>query len=301
MTIARPAPASGLGASAVAAIAGQSPYATPTDVWLEKVGLGRARDETPAMAAGTALERPILRLASDRLGIAFRHNRTAVRHPRWPDVPLWATPDGYAAGRTLLAEVKLVGHRWSDWSDGAPDYVVTQARAQLACLPRADACYVIALLGSELKTVRVERDPLVEARLVELVAGWWQRHVVDELAPDPDGPEDAWNVLRATTSVEARAERLATTDELALGAELLAVAKRIAELERHADDVRRRLAETADQSDLLGLGWTARWTSRASTSWKAVALDAGATAALVDAHTTRTPTFAFRSQQVPTS
>ena len=291
-------PTAGLGASEVPAIAGLSPFATATDVWLEKVGLAPARAETPAMAAGKALERPILRLAGDRLGVTLRHNAGAVFHPSYPDVPLWATPDGYGVHRTLLAEVKLVGHRWSDWSDGPPDYVVAQARAQMACHPRAVAVVVIALLGSELRTMTVERDPAIERELVELATGWWRRHVVGELAPDPDGPSDAWAILRATAAVDARSERLALPDELATGRALIETNRQIAALEERADELRRELAVAAGEADLLGIGWTARWSDRASTSWKSVAMAAGATPEDIADYTTRTPSFGFRTHEV---
>lgn len=288
--------AGGLGASEVPAIFGESPYSTASDVWLDRMGLAHERS-TPAMSAGNALEVPILRLAGQRLDTRFHHNGQTFHHPD-PAVPLFATPDGFGPGRTQLAEVKLVGYRFADWREGPAPYAVRQVQAQLACLPRAEAGILIALLGSDLRTYRIARDPDIERAIVERVRAWWQDHIVGERSPDPVDAVDEWNVLKATTSTTGRAERLATPDEQKAGAELLVLAKQAAALEARTDELKRLLARDADESDVLGVGWQARWTSRASVSWKDVALAAGASDDLVAAHSRQSTSFAFRPVKV---
>jgi predicted phage-related endonuclease len=290
--------ANGLGASEVAAIFGEpSPWMTASDVWLDRMGMAPAKIETAPMVTGRALETSILRLAADELGMPFRHNAAPIRHPDWPDVPLFATPDGYGPKRHVLAEVKLVGRRFADWQDGAPGYVRAQVAAQLACVRPSREAVVIALVGAELRTFRVERDRAIEDALVERVASWWRTYIDGQLAPDPDTPDAAWRLFGATadTSAARLAERIATPDEQVTGQELLRVGAAIGELERRQDELRRSLAERATDSDVLGLGWRASWRQRADVSWKGVSVDAGATPELIEAHTRRSSSFVFRA------
>lgn len=284
-----------LGASEVPAIMGLSPYATGSDVWLDRMGLAGPKDDTPAMAAGRALERPLLRMANDRDGLGFRHNRMTLAHPDYPTVPMFATPDGFGPGRQSTAEVKLVGRRFSDWSPTEPpDYVTAQARAAMACVPQARYAVVIAFVGSDLRTYRIERDLDIEERLVEFVARWWHDHIVGEVAPEPDTPAAAWRLYRARAVLDAREERLAGPDEQAVGSELRVIAETVKSLDARADELRRALALTSAEADVLGVGWRAGWRARADTAWKAVAMAAGATPDAIEANTRRSSSFVFR-------
>lgn len=285
----------GLGASEGAAIMGLSPYQTASDVWLEKVGLGETRRDSSAMRAGRELERPILKLAGDTVGIAFAHNRQTFAHPRWADVPLFATPDGFGPRRHTLAEVKLVGHRYADWSDGPPDYVAVQAHLQLACIPKASRVIVAALLGSDLRTYTVERDVPLEDRMVADLVDWWYRYVIPEVAPPADTPASAWRLMKATAATDGRQTRLATPDEQRLGSELLAITRDVDALETRGDAIRRELAELAADSDIGGVGWAASWRERADVSWKSVAVEAGASPDVVERYTRRSASFTFRT------
>jgi predicted phage-related endonuclease len=285
----------GLGASEAGGVLGVSPYMTASDVWLDKVGLGVGRADSPAMTAGRQLERPILRMAGVAATIPFHHNGQTFAHPRWPEVPLFATPDGFGPRRRVLAEVKLVGHRYADWSDGPPEYVRAQVAVQLACIPGASRAVVAALIGSDLRTYTVERDPAAEDKLVNDLVDWWYRYVVPEVAPPAETPASAWRLMKATAAVEGRQTRIAAPDEQRLGAELLANIRATAELEARADVIRRQLAEFAADSDISGVGWTAAWKQRADVSWKSVAVEAGAPPELVERFTRRSASFSFRS------
>ena len=281
------------GASELPAIIGVSPYRSPSDVWLDKVGLGASRSDSAAMRAGRELERPILKMASSEVGIAFSHNRQTFAHPRYPEVPLFATPDGFGPRRHTLAEVKLVGHRFDDWKDGVPDYVRVQCAGQLACIPKASRVVVAALLGSDLRTYVVERDLELEDKLLADLVDWWYRYVVPEVAPDADTPASAWRLLKATADLDGRQKRIATPDEQVLGAELLELARQSATIDERSDAIRRQLAELSSDSDIGGVGWAASWRERADVSWKSVAVDLGATEEQIAAHTRRSSSFVF--------
>jgi hypothetical protein len=268
-------------------------------VWLEKVGLTDGQASTGPMRMGQALERALLRALGDELDTRLVHNQVTFRHPDWPTVPLYATPDGFGPHRYALAEIKVVGHRFDDWRGGPPEYVQLQAQAQMACYPKAQRVHLGALMGSDLRTYRIDRDPAVIHLLEEEVAAWWARYVVPEVSPDPEGPQDTWALLRAQVSPDARQERVAADQEAVLGAQLLTLLEHQDHLAQEVEERRRALAVAAQDQDLVGPGWRATWSARKATDWRAVVEAARVPPARVAQHQKAAPTFTFRRTPRP--
>src|SRR5262245_47979757 len=167
---------SGIGASEVPAILGQSPWTSEVSVWLDKVGMGPGRRETPAMRTGVALEGAVLGIAADATDRRMTRNRVTFLHPDWPRVPIFGTPEGFTRRRWGVCEVKVVGHHWSEWTDGPPIYVRTQVQTQMAVIPKATHGVVIALLGTDVRTFDVDRDPEMIEAIEADMAAWWQTY-----------------------------------------------------------------------------------------------------------------------------
>jgi predicted phage-related endonuclease len=256
----------GIGASEVPAIAGASPYSSPVDLWLRKTG-GPETPDNGAMGIGRLLEGPLLKEGGRRQGVALRRNTTRIPHPRYPEVPLYATPDGFAPARSAIAEVKVVGMNMAiDWAGGPPDYVLLQVHAQLACVPKAERAYVLGLVGgTDLRVTVVERDPHVAEAIEGLVADWWRDHVVTGVPPSPSSEADRWALLRASVLIPGRQERMSVPEENVWAATWADLKARIDLLQSDADVIRRQLAEAAETSDLRGPSWTGRWSERAGT------------------------------------
>jgi predicted phage-related endonuclease len=256
----------GIGASEVPVIAGISPYASPVDLWLRKTGGPETPDSGP-MAIGRALEAPLLREIARREDLVMRRNAQRRAHPRFPIVPMYATPDAIGAGGTFLAEVKVVGS-WNaiDWAAGVPNYVRLQALAQLACFPSAEFVVVGALVnGTDLRVERVERDAAAITELETGVVRWWLDYIVTGNPPPPASEEDRWALLRRMVTVVGRPTRLAFAEENAT-AMAYADADRHAKQHRgNADVLRRLLAEAAKEADIAGAGWSGKWHDRQGT------------------------------------
>lgn len=250
----------GIGASELPVIAGISPYSTPVELWLRKTGDEEQADNV-AMAIGRQLEVPILRLVARQEGIAFRHNRATWTHPRWPEVPLYATPDAIGPGAGCLGEIKVVGD-WmaNDWSGGVPDYIRLQAHGQLAVHPKATFVLVAGLLGgTRLHVERIERDEAIVAELEVQATAWWQEYIVGGTPPPPVSEEDRWALLRRMVAVDRRQERPATPEEVALVEAYAALDKSAKAISGEAAVQRRKLGEAALETDIRGPRWTARW------------------------------------------
>lgn len=190
--------AHGCGASDVAALLGLTHWATPLEMWLEKTR--RARPDTrvlsptqlAAVDLGNRLEGWLLDQTGDLLGVAA--GRTSARTYAHLGEP-WrmASPDGELNDDSgALVEAKTAGLA-SGWgiADGWEDNQVPlayelQARWQMHVLDRP-VVHVVALVAHLGLIHRiVQRDPDLEADLVDQVSTWWDNHVVNDLSRRPD-------------------------------------------------------------------------------------------------------------------
>ena len=231
---------SGIGASEIAAVAEIDPYKGAIDVWLSKRGLVEADGrENEAMSVGRALEAGLRVLYTERTGLAVVEGST-LRHPAFPWV--LATPDALALGADRGLEIKVVGarmaHHWQE--DSVPDYVVMQAAQNMAVTGRG-AWDVLALIGgTELRLATIERDPEVEASLLEIARVFWHEHVLADVAPEILEPEARRRYLRVrypgsdrTGCASAPSEAQALVEELACTrAHLASIMAREEELEQ---------------------------------------------------------------------
>src|SRR3990167_7930563 len=193
-----------LGASDIGAVAGMNPYRHPIDVWGDKVGLGE-HVECEAMAIGSALERPVLRLWAEREGMRLRFPGTlSPSGYRFRDAP-WssATPDAIVIkGRTRrVAEVKCVGYRaaqrWGEetmGAEGIPPEVFCQVQWQLMVTNLANAI-VLALLGTELRVYPITRDEGAIIDLLKIGKDFWERFVIPKVMPPPGGSDNARAII----------------------------------------------------------------------------------------------------------
>jgi predicted phage-related endonuclease len=264
----------GIGASELGAIYGCDPYRTDRDVWLDKMGLSVPRPTTLIMEAGNALEPMIIKEMARRTGLAFHR----VRAPR-PHIvaPLFGTPDA-VAGDTGL-EVKTGRDRW----DEIPCRVVKQAFGQMACWPRLERVIVARYSGDGwLDTFTVERDQEQIDLIVDRVMDWWTDHIIG--GQMPSGLSDP--------IVITGPEITATDEDEKAWQQYRGLKATIAAMEMEAESIRDRLVD--QQRDIAGMGWRGRWVETRTTSWKDVALDAGASEVLVEAHTRRGRRFDLR-------
>jgi putative phage-type endonuclease len=200
----------GLGASDIAAILGFSQYRTPWQVWAEKTDTHRPDDQPSAAAdLGNALEPWLLEQACELLDRPVtRTPHQLYAHPEH----VWrlASPDGWVAADGRLVETKTAGLAsgfgppigWTD--DRFPLGYELQCRWQMH-VTGAPAVELVALVAN-LGVVRhtVVRDIGIENDLVTQVERWWSRHVVAQVEPPLDAPDN--EVLAAMYPQPTRAQ-----------------------------------------------------------------------------------------------
>lgn len=176
----------GIGGSDIAAILGVSPYATITDVWMEKTKhpAWRPKAQTPEMRWGNLLE-PVMReeyeVETGRRVFA-PGDKTYISD----DGIRYAHLDGLVEGEGIW-EGKVPFNTWRNWQDGAPVYVQAQVQHYMD-LTGEPWCDVSALLpGASFQTFRVQADPETQAHIRIAATRFWHHHVLTGEPPEPLG------------------------------------------------------------------------------------------------------------------
>jgi putative phage-type endonuclease len=181
-----------LGASDIAVLAGVSPYSTPFELYLEKIGeldpdARRTDADRDRMERGHRLEDVALDWDAELRGLSIERIRRDIVHPRLPFIVVH--PDArvkpWRQTKRLL-EAKTSGRTW----DEVPQHVEAQVQAQMAATG-ADVADVV-VLGFDGPPARFEisRNDELIAALEELATSFWDR--VQRRDPPPlDGSRAA--------------------------------------------------------------------------------------------------------------
>lgn len=266
-----------LGATDIAVLAGVSPWRTPFELYLEKIGeldpqAGRTDADRDRMERGHRLEDVALDWDAEIRGLSIERIRRDVVHPRLPFVVVH--PDArvkpWRQTRRLI-EAKTSARKW----DEVPQHVEAQVQAQMAATG-ADLVDIVRLgFDGPPDVYTIERNPELIAGLEELASAFWDR--VQRRDPPPlDGSRAAsrWLDRLFRDGPEERAD----ASQAAAVARLLAIRSQVKALEAEDDELVVALKfSMAGGSRLFAPGagrivWTAP-TERRTVSWKEVAAD----------------------------
>lgn len=261
----------GIGGSDVPAILGVSPYASPIDVWMEKVQhpAWRPKDVSPEMRFGTLLE-PIMRSAY--MEDTGRRVHAPGDKTYWADDRIrYAHLDGLVESEGIW-EGKAPFQTWRNWKDGPPVYVHAQIQHYMDITgePWCDVSALAAGLDPIFQTYRVDSDPGTQANIRTAVLRFWHEYVEtgqppERLPANLEWPSNAGDLMVvASDEDEALVDRLARIKKQALPG--LA-----AEEEELKEELKRRIGQAAG---MTGSGWRIRWKKNRDsevTDWKLVA------------------------------
>lgn len=263
----------GIGGSEIAAIMGESRFAAPFDVWLAKLH-GWEQPETEDMLRGSFLEDGIARWYAHRFGHeeSRLQHCTTLRHR----VHEWAlcTSDRLVTaptGRERILSIKAPRRGGDDWgqpgTDDVPGEYLLQLQWEWAIhashgLQLDEMMDLAAIVDGDLAIYPVRADLELQAWLLEDAGKWWQRHVVEEVAPSLDGSSQAREWLKRRFLRDNGKERDATPHEIRLLIEL--------QLAEREADVWAGEVETLQNEIKLSMGEATRLLgTNGSISWKA--------------------------------
>lgn len=294
---------SGIGGSDVAAILGLSPWKSPLDVYLDKVGKSAPQEETDAMYWGTRLEDLVAKKYCEVKDREVRKVNSILRSEKYPCLignidravchEKGKLPVVKGEFRTpKILECKTARTKNEDWGQGGtdqiPDYYLTQVLHYLG-LTGCESCDVAVLFMDSRKfdVYTVKADQEIIQRMFERLADWWESHVVKNVAPAPRSIADVEKLFKRSAEIEITA-----TDEIEHAINEYAKFKKMeAEVSENLNSLKEQIAVYMGEADtLVGLDGkklatfkTAR--DRSKTDWEAVARAAGATDANILANT----------------
>lgn len=206
----------GVGGSDVAPIMGISQWATPLDIYLEKIGERKSNPETKFQRWGKRLEPVIRQEYADVTGRSVRVHTKPLVHPKHDFMR--ANLDGETeCGRIFEAKTARIGEDWGDeGTDQVPQSYLFQVQHYMAVTGCKVADIAVLIQGSDFRIYTVEADPEIHEMLVEVEAEFW-RQVSERTPPEPRNARDAvnlWGRISKGRSVLAGEEEVAAIKEL---------------------------------------------------------------------------------------
>lgn len=217
----------GLGGSEIAAVLGESRFATPFDVWLSKTQ-GWRTEETEDMRRGSFLEDGIAHWYASRYGIEGQVMEPGTMVHATRPVAL-CTPDRIVGGLARrLVSIKAPRRGGDLWGEPGTDHVPPEYLLQLQwehaiCSSHgalSDEMHLAALVDGDLAVYITQADRELQAWLLDYAESWWARHVVGGEQPSMDGSGAAHAWLKKKFPRDQGEERAATTRETRLLVEL---------------------------------------------------------------------------------
>lgn len=288
----------GITGTDIAAIMGCHPYRSKLDVYLDKLDLVEPVKESPAMRLGTDLEPVISQYYSEQTGEVLKKEGTS-KHPEL----FWVvgSPDRLVCGKKKGVELKTASFRQSDkWgkpgTDEVPPHYLLQCAWYMALkgFPEWDIAMLplgwTPLQGSpdNVHIYPLKRDEALEELLLAEAFKFWKEHVQAKTPPALDGSDRASEYLKKQHP-RANDELVVANNELE---ELYALYNKLkdnakAAAEEVAAIENRFKSIIGDKSGVAGDCWQITWKNNKyglKTDWRQVAIEAGASQALIDKH-----------------
>lgn len=181
----------GIGASEAPAALGLSPFESPRELYLRKLGLLPEIEETEAMRLGTLMEPVIAEEYMRRTGNALAERQWFLKSD---STPLMATLDAVTTDG-MPVEFKSVGlmsarQLGEEGSDEIPEHWLIQAHQQMFLASAFQMDFAVLVAGQRLRIFSVRRDEDLTEGIIGGVTAFWDR-VLTRSAPPSDARADA--------------------------------------------------------------------------------------------------------------
>ena len=192
---------SGIGASEIASVLGESPFASPIELYANKIGkYERDLSEVEAVYWGNKLEAAILEAYSERTGRSTRKAGQLLQSTEHP----WAlcTLDGEtwqpeAANDSWPLEIKNASaYKSEEWVDGPPRHYYLQCQQQMLVTGAPKGTIAALIGGQRMVWADLPRDESTIRKIIYHGSRFWERIQARDV-PAPDGTEGARRALGA--------------------------------------------------------------------------------------------------------
>jgi len=203
----------GIGGSDAGAVLGLNPFATPVDVYLDKIGESDPIEENDAMYWGTALEDTIATEYARRTGHKVARRNKHFEHPDHSFMQ--ANIDRWIVGQNKILECKTAGQYMSDkWgadgTDEVPESYLIQCTHYMLVLGVDVTDLAVLIGGRDFRTYTIGLDKELADMVIEKESNFWFNHVLKRIPPAPTGlsdiellyPADNGEKMLATQEIE---------------------------------------------------------------------------------------------------
>jgi len=287
----------GIAVSDFSAILGLSPFKSPVQVYMDKIGLVEDREETLAMKLGRRLEPIIGELFTERTALQIVPGEI-TQHPTHPLI--LGTPDFLVVDRPAGMEAKTTAWaREDEWGEEMTDLVPMQYLIQ--CLgyleiTEREEWFLSLLVGGsrDFRIYRIPRNAEQQKRLIDFAENWWHQHVEKQVPPPLDATASSAAYLKRMFPRHVEGQ-IVPADEVT--AELIATYAHEKEmldaLETRTDALKNQICgQIGDAEGIACEGYKITWKAAKDTErvkWEAVAKALNPPAELVKEHTSVQP------------
>lgn len=254
----------GIGGSDISAIIGKNPWASPLQVYMDKLGLSEPKEETEPMYFGKMLEPVVAQTFSERTGLAVKELRFVLQDTTYPH--LLASVDRVIEhpewGRGILECKTANAFKLDDWQYGkVPEYYYYQVQHYLGITGYSYAYIACLIGGNTFRYSRIDPDPDCIAYLREAATDFWYNYVLLNRMPDVSYLDRY--AVQSIYPEHTAGEKLHIGDEeYRMVEELLAARKRVKQAEQHEELCRNRITA------LMGTAETLHYGGEKLISWK---------------------------------
>ena len=169
------------------AITGFNPYVSAFSVYRDKTSDEISEFDNEAMRQGRDMEDYVARRFMEETGKQVRRANAIYKNEKHPI--MLADFDRLIVGEKAGLECKTVSPYSVDkWSDGKiPMHYQMQVQHYLA-VSGYECWYIAALIfGRDFIIRKIERDEELINNLTVIEENWWEKHIVENTIPEPDG------------------------------------------------------------------------------------------------------------------
>lgn len=169
------------------AITGFNPYVSAFSVYSDKTSDEISEFDNEAMRQGRDMEDYVARRFMEETGKQVRRANAIYKNEKHPI--MLADFDRLIVGEKAGLECKTVSPYSADkWSDGKiPMHYQMQVQHYLA-VSGYECWYIAALIfGRDFIIRKIERDEELIDNLTVIEENWWEKHIVENTIPEPDG------------------------------------------------------------------------------------------------------------------
>jgi putative phage-type endonuclease len=208
-----------IGSSDAAAILGISPWKTPLQLYLEKIGEAPKETEEQNLKAktrGKRLEPYIMDMLREEHGLRIV-GRNVIHHDA--ELPYIRAeidaecaiegPETREFSRGSIEAKTVHPFKVKEWGDQDTDQIPVHYTAQAMhgiMVTGRDHTLFAVLIGDDLRLYRVERDPAIIIGLRQKEIDFWNNHVLARVPPPPTTVKDVLHLFKSDLGTIAEAD-----------------------------------------------------------------------------------------------